>query len=92
MELYLASVVMLLTIAAAVYTQAQLAKHISNSAQRWVVRTSLIAIGIGFAWVSNSTYQPSGALQLIVCITAFCVTHVPSACILYLKRKRAAQR
>lgn len=91
MQILLALVIMLACVAAVIYTHYCLAKHIAQPAQRWVVRVFLLAVGAGFAWVTHKSYPLTGSLEVLVLISAFCITHVPSACILFLKRKRHEQ-
>jgi len=88
---FMAFGLMPLALAAVVYSQYRLPYHIANSAQLWSVRATLIAVGLGFAWVTHQSYQLEGALQWVVLITSFSITHVPSACILFLKCKRREQ-
>src|SRR5690606_7571891 len=90
--------VALIGVAAVLYSHLRLRYHSDTVLQRRATRLILIGVGTAFGAVMSYLFSDAGPLAAgqpglppwLVFVSAFGVTHVPAACILFLKRQ--AQR
>ncbi|MBS3803586.1 MAG: hypothetical protein KGY54_03505 [Oleiphilaceae bacterium] len=74
------------------YAQHRLAFHAASARQLWITRLMLLAVGLAFGWAMSNVYlDAEGVVSLWVFVTAFGVTHLPAAIILWLKKQRNKQ-
>lgn len=80
-------VMVVISLAAVVYTQIRLSRLTASRNQAWVARAALALVGLGFGWtVLVQIGQPTGsATQAMLFVAAFGLVHVPAAIILLLK-------
>ena len=81
-------------VAAVFYSHLRLRYH--SARQRWATRLILIGVGTAFGAVMGYLFSDAGPLAtegmglpwLLVFVSAFGVTHIPAACILFLKSQQ----
>ncbi|MEQ8660519.1 MAG: hypothetical protein RLW62_06850 [Gammaproteobacteria bacterium] len=83
---------MLLTLAAAAYAHARLARHTETAGGVRLVRALLLSCGLACAAVTALLFARTPLTQAVIAAASFGVVHVPAACILALKGARARHR
>lgn len=80
----------LLTLGAMAYAQYRLPYHVKHKLSGWFARLLLITVGAAFGYVLAFYYYPvNNTLQtLLIFLSGFGLVHVPTACILFLKRQQ----
>ena len=84
-------VLILATLAAALYAHYRVPYHTTTQGHRWFVHLLLAVLGLAFGWVMSSRFGAAGVTgisQWLVFLSAFGVVHVPAAGILFIKRQR----
>jgi hypothetical protein len=92
MDVLLMLVLAALTVAAAIYAQAQIPRFTAGAGKIALTRAVLIALGIAVGWVSASAFAHGRLLAALAFVAGFGIVHVPAAFILLLKRSRGAGR
>ena len=86
-------ILVILTLAAAVYAHYRLGRQVAAPGQRWLARLLLIAVGAGFGWAMSAVYlSPIAASPFLAFLAGFGIVHVPAAFILWLKKAGRRQR
>lgn len=88
--------VALIGVAAVLYSHLRLRYHSHTALQRRATRLILIGVGTAFGLVMSYLFSDIGPLAarqeglppVLVFVSAFGLTHVPAACILFLKRQQ----
>jgi type VI protein secretion system component VasK len=88
--------VALMGLVAVWYTHLRLRFHSDTVLQRRATRLILIGVGTAFGLMMSYLFSDAGPLAgvqpgltpWLVFVSAFGITHVPAACILFLKRQR----
>ncbi|SFR53381.1 hypothetical protein SAMN05216203_1208 [Marinobacter daqiaonensis] len=93
MRMVLALILVVAALGAAVYAHLQLARQVPAPQRRWSGHVVLLAVAIAFGWVVSTVYMSAeeGA-AVTVFLTAFGVTHMPPAIVLWLKRHQRRQQ
>lgn len=80
----------MLVLSAVVYVHYRLPFHSANRRQLWAARAVLLVTGAAFGSVMAGVYADA-APKVLIFLSGFGVTHVPTAGILFLKRQRARE-
>jgi hypothetical protein len=81
----------LLHLAAAVYAQQQLPRHVAGARRTALLRALLIVTGLGVGSLAT-IYAAQPAVAVLAFLSGFGAVHVPAALILFLKRQSGAAR
>lgn len=77
-------------LAAVAYVHYRLPSHSGNTRQLWAARAVLLTTGTAFGSVMAWVYADAGATVLVF-LSGFGLTHVPTAGILFLKKLKKQQ-
>ena len=83
-------VMIILTLALAVYVQWKLPLFTSSYGRAWGLRLLLLVVGAGLAALSVYMSDTFGTVTILAALLAFGLAHLPAAVVLILKRIRAS--
>ncbi len=92
MDTLLLVIIMVISVAAAIYAHWRLPFHTPNARQLRTARIVLVSTGLAFGWVAARVYGMATDLNVVlVFIAAVGLIHIPAAGVLFLKGFRPGE-